>query len=64
MSAFFDMGGYAVYVWPSYFAAAVILGLLVMMSLRNLRQERQQLEKLERQLDADGKRRPRAPAAG
>jgi heme exporter protein D len=25
MSEFFAMGGYAVYVWPSYFLAAIVL---------------------------------------
>ena len=63
MEAFFNMGGYAVYVWPAYIAAGLILGLLVVISLRQLRVEKNQLERLESQLKATGSRRPRPPAS-
>ena len=33
-SAFFAMGGYAVYVWPAYAVATVVLAGLVIVSLR------------------------------
>jgi heme exporter protein D len=34
MSAFFDMGGYAAFVWPSYGLAAVVLAVLAWTSWR------------------------------
>ena len=41
-STFFAMGGYAEYVWPAYVMAVVVLGGLVVSSLR-FRRERQRL---------------------
>ncbi len=37
MSEFFHMGGYAFYVWSSYAIALVVLGLNVLVPLRNRR---------------------------
>lgn len=62
MSAFLSMGGYGAYVWPAYFAAALVLGLLTVWSLRKLKAEARQLERLESQLARHGERRPRPPA--
>jgi heme exporter protein D len=47
LSEFLDMGGYAVFVWPAYGIAAVIMIVLAMMSWRALVAERAVLEKLE-----------------
>ena len=45
-SEFFAMGGYAPYVWPSYLIAAGILGILLVLSLRNLRRNETTLKML------------------
>lgn len=45
-SEFFAMGGYAPYVWPSYLIAAGILGVLLILSLRNLRRNETTLKML------------------
>jgi heme exporter protein D len=37
-STFFAMGGYAVYVWPSYALTAVVMALNVIMPLRERKQ--------------------------
>lgn len=63
MAAFFSMGGYAIYVWPAYLAAALVLGVLTISSRRKFRKELAQLERLERQLESGNTRRPRPPAA-
>jgi len=47
LSEFLDMGGYAVFVWPAYGIAAVIMIVLAVMSWRALVSERAVLEKLE-----------------
>lgn len=44
---FFDMGGYAGYVWPAYGLAAVILIGLCVLSLRGLRAQERRLAQLE-----------------
>ena len=44
---FLAMGGYAVYVWPSYLFAAVVLGGLLVFSLRGLRAAERELAELE-----------------
>ncbi len=62
MDAFFHMGGYAIYVWPSYAAAALILGLLTTFSLRQLRDSMVQLDKLEERMKTGDGRRRRPPA--
>lgn len=46
MTQFFEMGGYAAFVWPAYgVAAAVLIGLLVQ-SLRDLRKHAAELAAL------------------
>ena len=44
---FLAMGGYAVYVWPSYLVAAVVLGALFALSQRGLRAAERELADLE-----------------
>ena len=47
MNGFFDMGGYATYVWSAYAVAAIVLVGLVVASLRGLRAREAQLKALE-----------------
>lgn len=47
MSHFFNMGGYAVYVWPSYFLTALVLAGLAYESWRGYRTARQDVSRLE-----------------
>jgi heme exporter protein D len=49
-SEFFSMGGYGLYVWGSYAAAAVVLILNVLAARRhekNVRRELQQMQRLQ-----------------
>jgi heme exporter protein D len=48
--SFFEMGGYAAYVWPSFGVGAVVLIGLLLCSLRSLKSR----EAVLRQLDAAG----------
>ena len=53
---FFDMGGYAAFVWPCYgLTALVMLGLLVS-TLRDLRARERRLQQLEAQRPARRRR--------
>ncbi len=56
MMSFFEMGGYAAYVWPAFGAAAVIMIVLLVLSLRGMRAREATLRELEA---ARGRRRPR-----
>ena len=47
MAEFFEMGGYAAYVWPAYGAFALILGGLAVWSWRRNRAMRAALEEIE-----------------
>ena len=47
ISAFFDMGGYAVFVWPAFAVTFGLMGLLVWQSRRRLRQAERALQALE-----------------
>jgi len=49
MSAFFDMGGYAVYVWTCYALTAVVLAGLGVSSWRRLRGLEEDLAAFERE---------------
>ena len=49
ITEFFAMGGYAVYIWPSYLLAATILGILLILSVRDLRRQETTLETLREQ---------------
>ncbi len=49
MSEYLSMGGYAVYVWPSY-AVTILVGLVMgLHSLRRYRRMRDLVKKLERE---------------
>ena len=56
--SFFEMGGYAAYVWPAFGAAAVIMVALLVLSIRTMRAREAALRALEatarRQRAADG----------
>ena len=55
MSGYFDMGGYAGYVWSAYIVAAGILVALWIVSVRALKARETELERIE----ADNPRRNR-----
>jgi heme exporter protein D len=55
VSAFFAMGGYGAYVWPSYAATFLVLGLAVLVSVRSHARAVAEVRRLER--DA-GEERP------
>ena len=42
LAAFLDMGGYAAYVWPAYASSALVLGGIVVWSVREFREVRRQ----------------------
>ena len=46
LAQFFDMGGYAVFVWPAYAVAAVALIGLLVQSLRDLRNREREVAAL------------------
>ena len=56
--SFFEMGGYAAFVWPAFGAAAAIMIALLVLSIRAMRTREAALRALEatarRQRDADG----------
>ena len=60
--SFFEMGGYAAYVWPAFGAAAVIMVALLVLSIRTMRAREAALKTLEatarrrRAADGDGDR--------
>ena len=60
--SFFEMGGYAAYVWPAFGAAAVIMVALLVLSIRAMRAREAALKALEatarrqRAADEDGDR--------
>ena len=60
--SFFEMGGYAAYVWPAFGAAAAIMVALLVLSIRAMRAREAALRTLEatarrrRAADGDGER--------
>ena len=54
--SFFEMGGYAAYVWPAFGAAAAIMAALLVLSIRTMRAREAAL----RALEATARRRPAA----
>ena len=54
--SFFEMGGYAAYVWPAFGIAAVVMIALLVLSLQRLRSREAELRRLEA---ANGGRRLR-----
>lgn len=63
MSEFFDMGGYAAFVWPSYAVTAVVLVILVAASWLGLKSRRRTLETLQAAHGGRRARRRRETAA-
>lgn len=63
ITAFFDMGGYAAFVWPSLGLTVVIMAGLLIATLRQLRRRQRRLAELEARGALRQRRRP-APAAG
>ena len=57
--SFFEMGGYAAYVWPAFGVGALLLIALLALSLRRLKIR----EAAVRRLEAAGGGRPRRGAA-
>jgi heme exporter protein CcmD len=47
LQAFFAMDGYVAFIWPSYLAAALILGALTIASVLRLRRLRRDLVQFE-----------------
>lgn len=47
LSGFLAMGGYGVYVWSAYAVTALVLGVLVLASLRARRSMRARLDQAE-----------------
>lgn len=60
MGDFFDMGGYAAYVWPSYAAFALIVGGLIWRASQRNARVRAELRALEAQ--SGGRRAERGDA--
>ena len=49
MSRYLAMGGYAVFVWPAYAIAVVVLGGITVQSWRRYRTSRRVLDRLQRE---------------
>lgn len=59
ITTFFEMGGYAVFVWPALGLTVVVMGGLLVATLRQLHARQRRLAELE----AHGARRRRRAAA-
>ncbi|WP_370661527.1 heme exporter protein CcmD [Pelagibius sp. 7325] len=62
MQAFFHMGGYAAFVWPSLALTVVVMAGLLIATLRQLRWRQRRLAELEA-AGAQRRRRAGAPAS-
>jgi len=60
MTEFFAMGGYAPYVWSSYGLTVLVLGGLLLASLRSLRQSEKLLKAVEGSMAGRRRRRDKA----
>ena len=58
MAEFFDMGGYAAFVWPAFGVTFLVLAMMVVGTLRRLRATQRELARLE----SAGARRSRGGA--
>ena len=58
MAEFFDMGGYAAFVWPAFGVTFLVMAIMVVTTLRRLRANQRELARLE----AAGARRTRGGA--
>ncbi|MGB0630256.1 MAG: heme exporter protein CcmD [Alphaproteobacteria bacterium] len=61
MTEIFDMGGYGAYIWPAWGIAVVVLGALIVFSLRTMRARERELAELEA---TSPRRRRRDKSAG
>ena len=59
MSDFFDMGGYGLFVWTTYAAAVVLMGGLLVVSVRGARRSEREVRAMEA-LSPRRRRRQRA----
>jgi heme exporter protein D len=57
--SFWEMGGYAAYVWPAFGAAAVILIALLAISVLTLRARQRALRELEAMRGGEAETRPK-----
>ena len=53
MSTYFAMGGYAVFIWPSYALAVVLLALVFVLAARRLEAANRALDDTESEDDTD-----------
>ncbi len=58
MADFFDMGGYAAFIWPAFGLTFLVMAVMVVATLRRLRANQRELARLE----AAGARRTRGGA--
>ena len=63
MTSFFEMGGYATFVWSSYALTAIVMIGLTVTSLRSLRERQRLLQQLEASRPARRRRGEQAPDA-
>jgi heme exporter protein D len=56
--SFWEMGGYAAYVWPAFGAAALILIALLVISVLTLRARQRALRELEATRGGEAETRP------
>lgn len=56
ISTFFDMGGYAGFIWPSYAVVLGVLAALLWVSLRGLKSAEAELDRLESVNPRNGRR--------
>ena len=54
MADFFDMGGYGVYIWPSFFIVALVMVSLALQSWFDLRTQKRLIAELEASSDGAG----------
>ena len=62
MASYFDMGGYADFIWPAYAIVAIVMLWLIVSTRIDLVRQRKLLSALEGDKDAYGGMRKRAPA--
>ena len=59
MTEIFDMGGYGVFIWPAWGIAVILLGALIVASIRTMKARERELADMEaaspRRRRSDGK---------
>lgn len=61
MAEFFSMGGYGAYVWPSYVMTAVVMGVLLITSLRSLKTTESAFDRLKGEASANKNKNQETP---